>query len=466
MLHIYNTMGRRKEPFRERRSGEVGLYVCGVTAYDRCHIGHARVMVVFDMVVRVLRALGYQVRYVRNITDIDDKILARAAENGEPYTVLAARCIEALEEDERALGLLPPELTPRATEHIPQVTAMVQTLLERGHAYQADNGDVYYDISSFPAYGRLSGRNIDELLAGARVEPGEAKRDPRDFVLWKAAAAGPGWDAPWGRGRPGWHIECSAMACHCLGAGFDIHGGGPDLIFPHHENEIAQSEAATGEKFASLWMHVGAVRMGEQKMSKSLSNFITVRDALALCDGEVLRCLLLTSHYRSPLDYSEAKLQESRAALTRLYAALAQVPTSEVTAPQPETIALQREEPWTALFLNALEDDFSLPVALSVLFDLAHALNSCAQPAEAVRLAGILKNLGALLGLLQQEPAVFLQGRAPGAAEDTAVVAEIERRSRLRKEGNFAAADRIRKVLAERGIQLEDGPQGTVWRRA
>lgn len=458
MLHIYNTLGRRKEPFQERLPGEVSLYVCGVTVYDRCHIGHARVMVVFDMLVRVLRGLGYRVFYVRNITDIDDKILARAAENGEPYTALTARYIAALEEDERALGLLPPDAAPRATEHISQVTAMVQRLLERGHAYRAENGDVYYDISSFPAYGRLSGRNPDELLAGARVEPEEAKKDPRDFTLWKAAAAGePGWDAPWGRGRPGWHIECSAMACHCLGPRLDIHGGGPDLVFPHHENEIAQSEAASGEQFASVWMHVGAVRMGEEKMSKSLANFITVRDVLLQCNAEVLRYFLLASHYRSPLDYSGERLREARAALVRLYGALARAPESAPTA-------LQREEPWTARYLGALEDDFNLPVALSVLFELAHALNSCQQAAKAARLAGILKGLGSLLGLLQQSPVAFLQGGS--GAEDVTVDRAIKRREKLRQQGDYEAADRIRQELAAQGIQLEDGSKGTVWRRS
>ncbi len=457
MLHIYNTLGRRKELFQERRAGEVNLYVCGITVYDRCHIGHARVMMVFDMVVRVLRALGYRVRYVRNITDIDDKILARAAENGEPYRELTARCIAELEEDERALGLLVPDAAPRATEHIPQIVAMVQLLLERGHAYRGENGDVYYDIRSFPAYGQLSGRNPDELLAGARVEPEAAKRDPRDFALWKAVTAEkPGWDAPWGRGRPGWHIECSAMACHCLGPGMDIHGGGPDLIFPHHENEIAQSEAVTGETFASVWMHVGAVRMGEEKMSKSLANFITVRDALLRCDAEVLRYLLLSSHYRSPLDYSEEKCGEARAALTRLYGALTRAPAAEAIPPEPK-------EPWAERCLGALEDDFNLPVALSVLFDLAHALNSCKESAETARLTGILKGLGALLGLLQQEPSTFLQGGAGG--EDDEIRAEIQHREKLRQEGDYKAADQIRKELESRGIQLEDGPAGTVWRR-
>ncbi|CAI8744287.1 cysteine--tRNA ligase [Methylocaldum szegediense] len=477
MLKIYNSLTGRKEVFTPIEPGKVRLYVCGMTVYDYCHLGHARVMVVFDMVVRYLRYLGYEVTYVRNITDIDDKIIKRANENGESIAALTARFIDAMHEDERALGVLPPDIEPRATESIDDMVAMIQSLIDRGYAYIGDNGDVFYAVSKFEGYGRLSGKNIEDLRAGERVEIEEAKRDPLDFVLWKMAKPGePAWDSPWGKGRPGWHIECSAMSTRCLGHHFDIHGGGMDLQFPHHENEIAQSEGATGEKFVNVWMHNGFVRVNEEKMSKSLGNFFTVREVLARYRPEVVRFFILNSHYRSPLNYSDENLDEANAALTRLYTALrgirSDVPVSEG----------DRNKAFISRFEEAMNDDFNTPEAIAVLFELAREVNRArnASRDEAENLAGTLKRLGEILGLLQTDPEEFLKS-GPGALRlqtktgaefdaeiiwsDERIEQKIQERLEARKKKDWATADRIRNELKEQGIILEDTADGTTWRR-
>ena len=455
MLHITNSLTRAKEAFTPLVPGKVRMYVCGMTVYDLCHLGHARVFVVFDMVVRWLRASGYAVEYVRNITDIDDKIIKRAQENGETPAALTARFIDAMHADERALGVLPPDHEPRATAYVAQMLAMIGRLVAKGLAYAAPNGDVYYSVRGFPAYGRLSGKSLDELRAGERVEIDPNKRDPMDFVLWKAAKPGePAWDSPWGRGRPGWHIECSAMSAELLGPHFDIHGGGQDLQFPHHENEIAQSEGAHGCKFVNYWMHNGFVRVDNEKMSKSLGNFFTIREVLEKYDAEVVRFFILRAHYRSPLNYSDAHLDDARGALTRLYTALKHVPVGDA-APDWNTPAAQR-------FRAAMDDDFNTPEALAVLFELAADANR--GDAAAARQ---LRQLGGVLGLLQRDAADFLQGgAAPGGMAETEIEALIAARQAARRARDFAESDRIRDALAAAGIVLEDGPGGTTWRRA
>ncbi len=456
MLHIYNTEAREKQPFTPLAPGKVRMYVCGMTVYDYCHIGHARVMVVFDTVYRYLRHLGFEVSYVRNITDIDDKIIQRAQARGEDIATLTGRYIQAMHEDADALGCLRPDFEPRATESIPAMLAMIGTLLDKGHAYVAPNGDVYYDVSSFPGYGRLSGKHVEDLRAGARVEVGEAKDDPLDFVLWKAAKPHePAWESPWGPGRPGWHIECSAMSTTHLGCGFDIHGGGMDLQFPHHDNEIAQSEAATGCHYANVWMHVGFVRVNEEKMSKSLGNFFTVREVLKDFRPEEVRFFLLNSHYRSPLNYSEAQLLAARSALTRLYTALREVDVQGAPL-LPE--ASER-------FCCALEDDFNTPQALAVLFDLAGMVHR-EEGQKRQQAAATLKYLGGILGLLGQNAEAFLQsGAGSGGLEDEAIEALVQERLQARAARDFARADAIRDQLAREGIVLEDSPSGTRWRR-
>ncbi|MEW6414109.1 MAG: cysteine--tRNA ligase [Pseudomonadota bacterium] len=455
MLHITNSLTRTKEAFTPLEPGKVRMYVCGMTVYDLCHLGHARVFVVFDMVVRWLRASGYAVEYVRNITDIDDKIIKRAQENGETPAALTARFIDAMHADERALGVLPPDHEPRATAYVAQMLAMIGRLVAKGLAYAAPNGDVYYSVRGFPAYGRLSGKSLDELRAGERVEIDPNKRDPMDFVLWKAAKPGePAWDSPWGRGRPGWHIECSAMSAELLGPHFDIHGGGQDLQFPHHENEIAQSEGAHGCKFVNYWMHNGFVRVDNEKMSKSLGNFFTIREVLEKYDAEVVRFFILRAHYRSPLNYSDAHLDDARGALTRLYTALKHVPVGDA-APDWNTPAAQR-------FRAAMDDDFNTPEALAVLFELAADANR--GDAAAARQ---LRQLGGVLGLLQRDAADFLQGgAAPGGMAEAEIEALIAARQAARRARDFAESDRIRDALAAAGIVLEDGPGGTTWRRA
>ena len=460
MLRIYNSLTRDKADFKPIEPGKVRMYVCGITVYDYVHLGHARMMLVFDMVVRYLRARGYDVTYVRNITDIDDKIIKRAAENGEPIDALTARFIEAMYEDADALRMLRPDQEPRATGHIPAILDMIQHLVDKGFAYHGKNGDVYYDVSRFPDYGRLSNMQPEDLRAGARVEINESKNDPLDFVLWKAAKPGePQWDSPWGPGRPGWHIECSAMSTACLGNHFDIHGGGQDLQFPHHENEIAQSEGATGVHFVNVWMHNGFIRVQEEKMSKSLGNFFTVREVLKRYAPEVVRFFILTSHYRSPLNYSNENLDEARASLARLYTALR---GTQPSGGEPDPAAVEE-------FNAAMDDDFNSHEGLVVLHRLAGDLNRIddKQSDEAKRLAATLRHLGGILGLLQDNPDAFLQG-APGDGELTPAEIEdyIARRAAARKVKDFAEADRIRELLTSKGVVLEDNPEGTTWRRA
>jgi cysteinyl-tRNA synthetase len=462
MLEIYNSLTRSKEPLKPIEPGKIRMYVCGMTVYDYCHLGHARVLVVFDVVVRYLRALGFDVTYVRNITDVDDKIIQRANDNSENIDALTGRFIEAMHEDSEALGVLPPDVEPRATRSMDDIVDMVRRLVDGGHAYVAANGDVYYDVGSFPGYGALSGKRLEDLRAGARVEVGDAKRDPLDFVLWKAAKPGePSWDSPWGPGRPGWHIECSAMSTHCLGDHFDIHGGGMDLQFPHHENEIAQSEAATGHKFVNLWMHNGFVQVDEEKMSKSLGNFFTVREILRRYRAEEVRYFILTSHYRSPLNYTEDNLDQARGALTRLYTALRGVPDGQESA--ADAAEYDRD------FFRAMDDDFNTPEALAVLFRLAHEINRLRgdDAGRAAGLARVLRRLSGILGLLQAEPDSYLQGteEQAGALSAEDVEALIARRRQARAERNWAEADRIRDHLQEQGITLEDGADGTTWRR-
>ncbi len=453
MQTLYNSLTRRKEEFVPIEPGRVRLYVCGMTVYDFCHLGHARVFVVFDLVVRWLRAQGYQVDYVRNITDVDDKIIQRAAQNGETPAELTARFIAAMHEDEARLGVLGPDHEPRATEYVAQMQAMIQSLIDKGLAYPADNGDVYYAVRLFPSYGKLSGKSLDELRAGERVEVDPHKRDPMDFVLWKAAKPGePAWPAVWGAGRPGWHIECSAMSEQLLGRHFDIHGGGQDLQFPHHENEIAQSEGAHGCTFVNYWMHNGFVRVDNEKMSKSLGNFFTIREVLEKYDAEVVRFFIARAHYRSPLNYSDAHLEDAKGALTRLYTTLANV--------APDGAGVDWEESHAQRFKAAMDDDFNTAEAVAVLFDLAHAANKAASP----RLAGQLKALGGILGLLQRPPQEFLQGGAD--ADSARIEALISARQAAKQARNWAEADRIRDALKAEGILLEDGPQGTTWRRS
>jgi len=457
VLKIYNTLTQRKEEFKPLKEGQVSMYVCGMTVYDYCHIGHARVMVAFDVITRYLRHRGYQVNYVRNITDVDDKIFNRAAENGEHFTDLTARFIQAMHEDERALGVLPPSQEPRATGHIDEIIAMIEALMAKGYAYAADNGDVYYDIAKFAEYGKLNRRDPEQMMAGARVEVDQHKRNPLDFVLWKAAKPGEAsWESPWGPGRPGWHIECSAMSTKCLGHTFDIHGGGPDLKFPHHENEIAQSEAATGCTYVNYWMHAGAVRVNKEKMSKSLGNFFTIREVLEKYPAEVVRYFLTSSHYRSQVDYSEESLREARASLERFYMALRGV---EPAVEAPVTEYSQR-------FNEAMDDDFNTPEALSVLFDLAKELNRAKRDssAEAPLMAAELLKLAGILGLLTEKPEVFLQGGAVQLELSAQEIEDlIEQRNQARKAKDFAESDRIRDLLKSKGVILNDTREGTTW---
>lgn len=459
-MHIYNTLTRRKEPFTPLVAGKVSMYVCGMTVYDYCHLGHARVMVAFDVITRYLRERGYDVNYVRNITDIDDKILKRADENGESITALTERMIAAMHEDEARLFVLPPTHEPRATGHIDDIVAMIETLIEKGFAYAADNGDVYYRVRKFANYGKLNNRQLDDMRSGARVDVDVHKEDPLDFVLWKAAKPGEAhWSSPWGNGRPGWHIECSAMSTCCLGDTFDIHGGGPDLTFPHHENEIAQSEAATGKTYVNTWMHAGAVRVNKEKMSKSLGNFFTIRDVLAEHDPEVVRFLLVASHYRSPINYSVDSLTEARKSLTRLYTALEGVDT--------DAIASSEASPYRERFTQVMDDDFNTPEALAVMFELAREVNRAKQeqPDEAARLGGELKQLGAILGLLQQAPQIFLKGTQQQGMplSESEIEAKIAQRIEAKANKDFAQADAIRDELSALGIILKDSREGTSW---
>lgn len=460
MLKIYNTLTRKKEVFTPRIEGKVGMYVCGMTVYDYCHVGHARVMVVFDTVARYLRYSGYDLTYVRNVTDIDDKIIQRANENGEDISQLTERFIDAMHEDERALSVLPPDHEPKATQSIPDIISMIEVLIKNGLAYVGNNGDVFYAVTKFDNYGKLSGKNLDDLQAGERVDVDLAKHNPLDFVLWKMAKANePAWESPWGLGRPGWHIECSAMSTCCLGNHFDIHGGGMDLQFPHHENEIAQSEGATGETFVNVWMHNGFVRINEEKMSKSLGNFFTVREVLKQYKPEIIRFFILSSHYRSPLNYSDEQLNEAGTALTRLYTALRDCDIHV----QP----LDAE--YKARFDQAMEDDFNTPVALAVLFDLARELNKSKDSTEkAALLANTLKQLAGLLGILQEDPESFLKsGAVNGDSESDAAIDQlVQDRLDAKQSKNWALADSIRDNLKAKGVIVEDSPNGTSsWRR-
>jgi cysteinyl-tRNA synthetase len=459
-VRIHNTLTRRVEPLEPIEPGHVRLYVCGMTTYDLCHLGHGRLFVAFDVVRRWLRARGLRVTYVRNITDIDDKIIRRAAENSEPIDALTARQIQYMHEDLGALGIEPPDIEPRATQYIGPMLELIGQLQSRGLAYQAGDGDVNFAVRSFEGYGKLSGKSLDELRAGERVAVDRSKRDPLDFVLWKhARPEEPQWPSPWGPGRPGWHIECSAMASQTLGHSFDIHGGGPDLIFPHHENEIAQSEGAFGVPFARIWMHCGALRVGDDKMSKSLGNFLTIRDALKAHDGEVLRCLLVRSHYRSQIAFTADMIGEARSSLARLYTALKSAATS---APGPAA-PVDWDTPAARRFAEAMDDDFNTPQAMSVLFDLAAGLNR-GDSAAAVQ----LRALGGILGLLQRDPTEFLRAGSVGgggALDDASIQAMIETRTAAKARRDYAESDRIRQALLQQGVVLEDGPAGTTWRR-
>ncbi len=459
MLKIYNSLSKQKEIFKPIVPGKVGIYVCGITVYDYCHIGHARTSLSFDVMIRYLRYRGYEVKSVRNITDIDDKIIFRALENKEPFEAVTERFIQAMEEDERALNILPYDVVPRATQYIDQMIRMIQQLLDKGYAYLAANGDVYYDVQKFESYGCLSHRVLEDLQAGSRVDINEAKQSPLDFVLWKAAKPGePEWPSPWGLGRPGWHTECSAMSLDELGETFDIHGGGADLKFPHHENERAQSEAITGKRFVNMWIHTGFLQINKEKMSKSLGNFLRIRDFLKNYDGEILRYFTIASHYRSPVDYSEDSLDAAKSPLERLYTALRGLPIEDLLPPS-NTEFEQR-------FQEAMDDDFNTPVALSVLFDIAREINRIknSEPEEAQTLGALLKKLGGVLGLLHQDPVAFLHHIGKAKVDAAMIETLIQQRDEARMAKNWAESDKIRDKLTSLGVILEDTASGTLWR--
>ncbi|ATM85027.1 cysteine--tRNA ligase [Yersinia massiliensis] len=460
MLKIFNTLSRQKEEFKPIHAGKIGMYVCGITIYDLCHIGHGRTFVAFDVVSRYLRYLGYSLTYVRNVTDVDDKIIKRAIENNETCEQLTTRMLVEMHKDFDALNLERPDLEPRATHHIPEIIAMVEQLIARDHAYVASNGDVMFAVDSDPDYGLLSRQDLDQLQAGARVEVADVKRNPMDFVLWKMSKPGePSWESPWGLGRPGWHIECSAMNSKQLGTHFDIHGGGSDLMFPHHENEIAQSTCAHDGPYVNYWMHSGMVMIDKEKMSKSLNNFFTIRDVLAYYDAETVRYFLMSGHYRSQLNYSEENLKQARASLERLYTALRGTDTNAVPAGGAE---------FEARFRAAMDDDFNTPEAYSVLFDIAREVNRLKTEdiTAANSMAAELRKLARVLGLLEQDPEVFLQSGAQTDGDEVAKIeALIKQRNDARSSKDWALADSARDQLNELGIVLEDGPQGTTWRR-
>ncbi len=478
MLQIYNTLSRSKQTFIPIEPGRVKIYVCGMTVYDYCHIGHARVMIVFDMVVRWLRASGYSVTYVRNITDIDDKIIHRAVENGESISELTKRFIDAMHADSDQLDLMRPDLEPCATDFIGQMQDMIGRLIENKLAYQGEDGDVNFAVRLFPSYGRLSGKSLDELNAGERVAIGSGKRDPLDFVLWKKAKAeepsDSRWQSPWGEGRPGWHIECSAMSCNILGQNFDIHGGGADLQFPHHENEIAQSEGAFYGKsrnpdekpFVNYWMHNGHIRVNEEKMSKSLGNFFLIRDVLKSFDPEVLRFFILRAHYRSPVNFSDLQLEEARSGLVRLYTSLVQTPELELLGDDLKNVMeLAGVNDWINRFKNAMDDDFNTPEALSVLFELASEVNR-SQGELRLNLARVMRVLAGMIGILQRNPVNFLQSSVGDSLSTEAIEMQIAARTTAKQVKDFLRADIIRKTLLEQGVVLEDKPGGvTEWRR-
>lgn len=462
-LKIYNTLTRQKETFVPLEAGKVSLYVCGMTVYDYCHLGHARVLVAFDIIHRYLLASDFSVNYVRNITDIDDKILQRAEENGEQYSALTARFIAAMHEDEKRLNVLRPTQEPRATDYIAPMQDMIKVLEEKDFAYAAGNGDVYFAVEKFANYGALSGKKLDELRDGAseRTTVATDKRDARDFTLWKSAKAGEAhWHSPWGNGRPGWHIECSAMSTQCLGDTFDIHGGGPDLVFPHHENEIAQSEAATGETYVNYWMHAGAVRVNNEKMSKSLGNFFTIREILDKYHAEVVRFFLISSHYRSPINYSEESLKEAKAGLDRFYQCLQGF---EAVAALP-LAALRETQAWQD-FAQVMNDDFNVREATAVMYQLVREINGQSDTNKAEENVAILKGLANVLGILQEDPTVFLQAGHSGELSAEQIEAQIQARVAAKAAKDFALADKIRDDLKAQGIILADSPQGTTWRR-
>lgn len=455
MLKIFNTLTREKEAFKPLTPNKVGLYVCGVTVYDYCHLGHARTYTSADVIIRYLRWRGYEVKHVRNITDIDDKIIKRANENNEEFNAVTKRFIQAMHDDFAALGLEKPDHEPRATEYIPQMIALIERIIANKHAYVGKNGDVYFDVRSFNEYGCLSHHNIDELESGARVEVTDVKKDPLDFVLWKLAKPGePEWDSPWGKGRPGWHIECSAMSMNLLGENFDIHAGGRDLIFPHHENEIAQSQAASHKKFANLWIHGGFLQIDKEKMSKSLGNFVTIRDVLKDHDPEVVRYLLLASHYRSALIYDTDTLAQTRQSLARFYTALRFLPEAERA----------KDTVYESQFIEAMDDDFNTPIALSILFELAHEVQRLREKDinAAAQYGALLKYLGGVLGVLQTDPEVFF--KASANVDVAKVEALIAARQQARVNKQWAEADRIRDELAKMEVAIEDGANGTTWK--
>ncbi len=455
-LRIHNTLTRALETFSPLEPGHVRMYVCGMTVYDLCHLGHARSMVAFDIVQRWLKASGLRVTYVRNVTDIEDKIIKRALENGETIRALTDRMVEALHQDADALGIERPTLEPRAMDYVPQMLSMINTLQSKGLAYQASNGDMNFAVRKFPGYGQLSGKSLDQLQAGERVAVDDGKQDPLDFVLWKSAKPTEPDDAKWpsayGVGRPGWHIECSAMGCELLGESFDIHGGGADLQFPHHENEIAQSQGASGKPMAQVWMHNGFINIDNEKMSKSLGNFFTIRDVLKVFEAETIRFFVVRSHYRSPLNYSDVHLNDARGALKRLYTALSLV--------KPDDVAIDWSNPFAHRFQAAMNEDFGTPEAVAVLFDLASEVNR----SMSSQMAGLLKALGGVLGLLQDDPQRFLQ--AGSDVDESAIQAQIAARAAAKAAKNFTQADRIRQELTAMGIVLKDSPSGTTWERA
>jgi len=456
-LRIHNTLTRALEPFSPLEPGHVRMYVCGMTVYDLCHLGHARSMVAFDVVQRWLKASGLRVTYVRNVTDIDDKIIKRALENGETIRALTDRMVDALHQDADALGIERPTLEPRAMDYVPQMVSMIGSLQNKGLAYQASNGDMNFAVRKFPGYGQLSGKSLDQLQAGERVAVDDGKHDPLDFVLWKSAKATEPDDAKWpssyGVGRPGWHIECSAMACELLGESFDIHGGGADLQFPHHENEIAQSQGAFGKPMAQVWMHNGFINIDNEKMSKSLGNFFTIRDVLKVFEAETIRFFVVRSHYRSPLNYSDVHLNDARGALKRLYTALSLV--------KPDDMAIDWGNSFAQRFQSAMNEDFGTPEAVAVLFDLAGEVNR----SMSSQMAGLLKALGGVLGLLQEDPQGFLQAGSSDV-DESAIQLQIAARAIAKAAKNFAEADRIRQELTAMGIVLKDSPTGTTWERA
>jgi len=458
VLKIYNTLTHQKEEFKPIEPGKIRMYVCGLTTYDYSHIGHARMLVAFDVIVRYLRASGFVVTYVRNITDVDDKIIQRAKENNEPFNELTDRFIAFMHDDEKALNVSPPDIEPRATAHIKDIISIIEQLISKGFAYVAENSDVYYAVNKFQNYGKLSRKNLEELLAGARIDIEESKRDPRDFTLWKQAKEGePGWDSPWGYGRPGWHIECSAMSSCCLGETFDIHGGGSDLMFPHHENEIAQSEAASGKKFVHTWMHNGPVRVDDEKMSKSLGNFFTIREVLKKYPAEVIRYFLLSSHYRSAINYSEENLQTAYGALERFYNALKGIETTQHDAVE--------NSDYEKRFHTAMDDDFNTPEAIGVLFELVREINRVkdSNARQAEQLVALLKKLGGVLGILEMPAEEFLRkGSADIDAEHVETL--IAQRKQARADKDWPKADQIRDELAALNVVLEDKDGVTTWR--